>query len=275
MTNLYPRNSRRSFPPRRRGTGALFAATLIVVAVVLIDMFSGGVVRSAARLALAPFANFGRASVAAVSGGNLWSTRGGLLKENAELRIERDKLAAEGLGYRALQAQNESLSEMARLAETESSGGNQSGVTAAVISSFRASPYGTFIIGAGVQHGVREGSIVLAEGGFVIGVVSDVSNSSAVVRMVFAPGEKTDVVVGATGFSISGRGGGNASAEVPREAPVQEQSPVFAPGFENRPVGIIGKIESSTSSAYADVYVVFPQNLNTIRYVHVVPGVEI
>ena len=251
--------------------GSLFALSLAVIAIAAVDGISGGALRNAARPLLVPFADFGRASIAAVSSGDFLESRAALIEENAQLRAERDRLVAEGAAFAALRADIESLSRMANVVKSEATKGNEGGVSAPVISSFRSSPYGTFLVGVGRLHGVNVGSLVLGDGGFVVGVVSDVSDASSVVRMVFAPGQTIDVVSGATGFSIRGRGGGNASAEVSREAPLEENDPVFAPTLGNRPVGVIGEIASSSASAYAEVYVVFPQNLNSIRYVHVVP----
>lgn len=269
--NSYRRSKDISFTRTRGKTGAI-ALTAIVLCLGLADFLLGGAVRDAARTAVVPFANFGRASVAAVSSGDFFSSRAALLRENAELRLERDRLQAQGMAFEALRNDIEALQEMARLAALESEKGDSESVTAPVISSLRASPYGTFLIGAGLVHGVQNGSIVLGDSGFAIGSVSDVSNRNSVVRMFFSPGQTADVVSGSTGFSITGHGGGNASAEVPRESLLNEGDAVLAPTLGNRPVGIIGKIASSTSSAYADVYIVYPRNLNTVRYVHVVPG---
>ncbi len=274
--NLYRRNrgAIRFSTAESGGRKGVIIATAVILFVALVDTFSGGVVRDAARLVLAPAAHMMRTTSVALASGEFWSSRASLLKENGELRAERDRLRAREAGVLSLSLENAELAKMAHLAETESGGrSGDIGIAAPVVSSFRASPYGTFLIGAGLSHGVKEESIALTDGGFILGVVADVSDTTSLVRMVFAPGETTDVVVGPVGFSLTGRGGGNASSEVPREAELREGDPVIAPRFANRPVGIIGKIESATSSAYADIYVVFPLNLNSIRYVYIVPGI--
>lgn len=245
----------------------MFAALLILILAVGVDIFLDGAIRSAARNTLVPIVRIGSGAVAAVSGGDFWSSRQSLLKENETLRSELDKMRARAIGFDAMQQEHDALQRMLHLADDDTAG-----ITAPIISSFRASPYGTFLIGAGSEHGVAKGSIALSEGGFVMGVVEDVNRKNSLVRMVFAPGMKTDVVVGAIGFELTGKGGGNASAEVPIEAALTERSLVLAPVYESRPIGIIGKIESASSSAYADVHVVFPLNLNTVRYVYIVPG---
>lgn len=256
------------------GRRGVIIATAAILFVAVVDVFSGGVIRGAARSVLAPVAQVARTASAALSSGDLWSSRASLLKENGELRAERDRLRALEAGVLSLTAENAELATMAHLAESESGGRSGAvGITAPVVSSFRASPYGTFLIGAGSSHGVKSGSLAITDGGFVLGVVADVSDTTSLVRMVFAPGETTDSVVGSVSFSLVGRSGGNASAEVPREAELHEGDPVIAPRFANRPVGIIGKIVSASSSAYADIYVVFPLNLNSIRYVYIVPGI--
>ncbi|MDO8632845.1 MAG: hypothetical protein Q7R41_20370, partial [Phycisphaerales bacterium] len=125
-------------------------ATAVILVVAAVDVFSGGVIRDAARSLLAPVAHVARTAMPALSSGDLWSSRASLLKENGELRAERDRLRARESGVTSLSLQNEELAKMAHLADVESAGASGSvGITAPVVSSFRSSPYGTFLIGAG------------------------------------------------------------------------------------------------------------------------------
>ncbi|TSC85685.1 MAG: hypothetical protein G01um10148_1071 [Parcubacteria group bacterium Gr01-1014_8] len=270
MMNLYQRNKFKIRATTSNPRQGLLVATFLILVVIGADVFMDGAIRSRIRPMLVPVASFGRSAVAAVAGQDFWSSRQALLNENESLRERIEKMEAQNAGFEALRDDYEALQKMMAVTDEE----GEKGLIAPIASSFRASPYGTFIIGAGFTKGVREGDIVLSEGGFVLGAVSEVNAKSSLVRMVFAPGQKTEVVSGSTGFTISGRGGGNASAEVPREAALAEGAPVRASIYEGRPIGIIGNIESASSSAYAEIHVVFPINLNTVRYVYIVPGNE-
>lgn len=267
MMNLYRRNIRAAREPRR-GTRALLAITITFCAIAVMDLVLGGMFRNTARSMLAPVLSSSHAASAAVFQGDFWRSRSALLREVTSLKMDIQKLRGETAGYDALRQENESLREMAKLAE------ENEGLTAPVISSFRSSPYGTFLIGAGREDGVVQNGLVLTDGGFVLGVVSEAAQRSATVQAVFSPTASLEVVVGTVAFTLDGKGGGNARAEVPRESELREGDAVLAPLYANRPVGVIGRIESASSSAYSSIYVVFPMNLNSIRYVYVIPPLE-
>src|SRR5262249_54083449 len=147
--------------------------------------------------------------------------------------------------------------------------GDMPGVTARVLSSYRTTPYGTFLIDAGENDGVHMGAIVLTPGGYVLGKVSNVSRSDATVEAFFAPGSKMNLVDGNVAFAAEGQGGGNASAEVPREAKVAVGDAVIAPEYGGRTAGTIMHIESASSSATAILSIRIPVNLDSLRFVYV------
>lgn len=247
-----------------RTSRALVWLTTLVIVLAVVDFVFGGVLRTPVRSVLTPVA-----SVAASAGRNLWSvnffsSRRALLGEVANLKTEVERMKERDLLVTTLLAENASLRSLSVI-------GEKNGMTVPVRSSFSASPYGTFLIGAGESDGVMSGDVVLSESGFVLGVVSDVQSDSALVTFAFAPGSTLEAVSGETGFTLSGRGLGNARAEVPREVPLKERDTVFAPALGTSPIGIIGRIESASSSAYATVFVYLPTNLNTVRFVRVIP----
>ena len=196
---------------------------------------------------------------------DFWQSRAELQETIARLSDEVERAKASAAALEMLQSENEILRLLARLAA------NTNGVTVPVISSFSSSPYGTFMIGGGQSAGIAVGDLALAGDGYVLGEVTDDSLNSAVVSAVFAPGAVTDVMTSDAAFAVRGRGGGNARAEVPRELPLTVGAPLLAPRFASRPVGVIGRIESASSSAFSDVFVLFPYNITVIRFVFVTP----
>lgn len=254
MMNSYRRNN---------GVSKLTAATVLVVVFFAADLISGGRLHAGLRGVLAPVSLWGERAKSAVFSGSWLLSRQTLLKENAALQSEIETLKAHDAAYQALLAEHESLQRLANLARKER------GIAAPVMTSFSASPYGTFVIGAGSSAGVQRGAAVLSENGFVLGVVTDVASNSATVRLVLAPAASTDVTVGNVGFTLEGRGGGNGRARVPREAPVRAGDVVIAAMFADRAVGVIGSTQTASSSAYSDVYIRFPMNLNSVRFVYV------
>jgi len=242
-----------------------FIAIFLVAAFVFgIDRISGGAVRGYARQGGGAVWSAASAAVSTVSGSGLLNSKQSLIAENAELREAIVILDEQAMRFEALQEENAALRALLGLADEE-------GVTVPVLSSFSSSPYGTFRIGGGAAAGLEEGSIVLTPGGFVLGSVTFVSARTATVEAFFAADKEIEMLVNGIPFVSQGRGGGNARGEIPRDAIVEVNDVVSVPAFGGRPAGIIGRFESASSSAYTTLYIRTPANLDSLRYVHVLP----
>ncbi|MFZ2719573.1 MAG: rod shape-determining protein MreC [Minisyncoccia bacterium] len=241
-----------------------FIAILLVAAFVFgIDRVSGGLVRDYAQEGGGVIWSAAASAVSIVTENGGLATRRALEEENTELKdalAMRDEQAAR---FRAVALENESLREMANLASMED------GITVPVLSSFSSSPYGTFRIGGGAAAGLSEGNIVLTPGGFVLGSITSVSSRGATVEAFFAPEKEIEMQVAGVPFLAEGRGGGNARGEIARDASVRVGDVVTVPAFGGRPSGVIGMLESASSSAYTSIYIRIPRNLDSMRYVHV------
>lgn len=241
-------------------------AVLISVALFGFDTLTGGLVRSYARTMGTLSWSALAGAISTVDESGLLTTRRALVSENDALKDEIALREEHFVRFHELEAENEILRALARLAEIE-----EVGVSARVLSSFNVSPYGTFLIDAGKNDGVVVGSIVLTPGGFVFGSVSDVDSHTATVLSLFAPTREVEAHAGDVAFVVQGRGGGNAIAEVPRDAEVNVEDAVIIPEFGGRPAGIIGAIESASSSATQTFFIRFPANLDTLDFVYVIP----
>jgi rod shape-determining protein MreC len=243
---------------------AFVAISLVAAFVFGVDRISGGAVRGYARQGGGAVWAAASAATGAVSGSGALHTKRGLVTENAELREAIVTLDEQALRFEALQEENETLRALLGLADEE-------GVTVPILSSFDSSPYGTFRIGGGAAAGLEEGSIVLTPGGFVLGSITFVSPRTATVEAFFAADKEIEMLVNDVPFVSKGRGGGNARGEIPRDAIVAVNDVVSIPAFGGRPAGIIGKFESASSSAYTTLFIRTPANLDSLRYVHVLP----
>jgi hypothetical protein len=58
---------------------------------------------------------------------------------------------------------------------------------------------------------------------------------------------------------------------MPRGIEIQEGDVVTAPQLGGRPIGLVGHIDSDTSSAEQTVLVSLPVNLASLRYIYIVP----
>lgn len=274
--NLYRRNNAR--PPARLSAcstqaGSARAGKLLVVASALIivliaaDAVTGGSVRALTRTIGGSAHSLGKSAGDSIFSSGMFRTRRSLSVDNAALKERIAILEEQAAAFGALSSENASLRDLLNVPQTSLA---SSGITAPVISSFRASPYGTFHVGAGSADGVVEGSLVLSAENFVIGRVSEASARSAVVSAVFAPDSEIDAVVRGIGITLDGRGGGNARGRIPRQTTVAPGDIVTAPSFGGRAVGTVGSVEEDAGGSYTDVFIRLPVNLSSLRYVYIV-----
>lgn len=253
-----PRPSGKSFV-------GIFAVVLFIAAVFGVDYVTHGAIRTVVRQTSVAVYSAGDSAVAATAGSGFFSSRANLQSQidglNKKLALYQEKAA----GYEVLVQENAALKKLTHFATSTQ------GISAPIDSALGASPYGTFLIGAGANDGISKGDLVLSGEGFVIGDISDVSAHTALVDELFAPARKTIGIVNGASVTIVGRGGENAHADVPHGVPVTAGDAVFVPSLNERPVGIIGEVSSSSASAYSDAVISLPVNLNELTYVYVVP----
>lgn len=242
-------------------------ATVAVICILFIDALSQGGVRSLVRASGAQVWSLGSQGASAVSAGGFFASRKALVEENEELKGEVERLSRRLAELAALEAENSSLRTLVRVAE------DLEGVAAPITSSLRASPYGTFTIGAGRAQGIVAGDAVVAGEsgrGFVIGRVSEVSERSALVVRTFSPETLIESVVRDVPITVEGWGGGNARAEAPRALLLEAGDVVTAPSMRGLPIGVVASILSDAASAYQSVYIGLPFNLSGLSFVYVV-----
>lgn len=259
MGMVRPEFSHRSLHGAPRGRRRLLIATLLVLLIFVLDTLSGGIVRSATRVVASRIWR----GVSLSAAGEYIARQSALVKENARLRDELSRAQERALAYESVRRENDLLKTMLQLAQSSH------GLAAPVVSSYRASPYGTFLIGAGRNRGIARDDLVLSDAGFVVGRVADAQDSTSIVRSVFANGSNIDVVVAEAAATARGEGGGNARVSLPRSIDVQSGDAVVSPAYGGRAVGIVGKVEEVSTSAEKIVYISLPVNISTLRYVYV------
>ena len=253
--NLYRQN---------KGLKRLYLTTALVIVLYIIDVLSGGTVRTMVRNAGSVIWQLGTGLEKVVGRSGFISSRRALEAENASLSGQLASLQEKSAAYQVLQDENKVLRGMLHIASS------RSGVTAPVISSFRSSPYGTFLIGAGSSDSVVSGDVVLSAENFVIGRVEETSAHSALVRELFASGVSTDALLGKAGVTVEGHGGGNARATMDRDAIVAVGDPVISPIFGGRVIGVVGAVQEDASRAGKVVYIRLPVNLSVLQFVYLV-----
>ncbi len=253
-------NSYRRNESRRR----LAAVSALVIFLFAADVISGGKIRGEIRAGASLVSGWGGGAVHALVGSGVFSTRASLEAQNQSLVEEVSQLEEQAAAYTVVQNENQQLQSIVHLAQTSP------GVTAPVVSSLLASPYATFLIGAGSADGITINSLVETQDGFVVGTVSNVGSHTALVTELFAPGATTEGIVDGTAVSIQGDGGGNAHTQVPHGIIIAPGDAVVAPTLGEQAIGIVGNVASSSASASQEVFIRLPTNLLSLQFVYVI-----
>ena len=255
--NLYRQNTKQS---KRK----LYAATILAIVLFLGDLLSGGSVRSLVHGITSSVWSVGTTAGHAISQSGFFNSRASLATTNQSLQKQVAQYQQDAAAYTALQSENKSLRALVHLAATTP------GVTAPITSSTNASPYGTFLIGAGAAQGVKVGSLVVTSDTFVVGKVTSVENNQSTVTELFAPHSTVAAKIDTSDVVLEGWGGGNARTTVLHGVTVAVGDPVVVPSFGGRSVGVVGKVIEDPSSASVVVLVYLPVNLSSLDYVYVV-----
>ena len=203
-----------------------------------------------------------------------------LLAENERLRIELEELKASEGATSFIMAENEELKILLGRAPstTQSTSSISSSLSelpadgailAAVLKKPPAAPYDLIIIDAGHDRGISTSSMVYAAGRVLIGRVVDVTGETAKVKLFSSPGEKYDVLIGASRIPAVavGRGGGHYEAQVSRESGVKEGDYVASPGMNDGPFGTVTTIASDAAQPFQTVYFSSSVNIYELRWV--------
>ncbi len=249
-----------------RNVRRLFLVTVLVIAIFVADIMSGGVLRGFARGASTTVWITGSRFISAIADIGFFSSRRALMDENKVIQQELEKLKIESAEINVLREDVIALRALVHLGE------RYAGITVPV-SSVANSPYGTFVIAAGTEDGIAAGYLVLAgayDSSFVIGRVSESAKHHSLVTEIFAPRAHIEILIRGAPFTLEGRGGGNARIEVPASFEVETGDPVFAPGLGGLSVGSVGYIHEVRSEAYKNIFIRNIMPISSFRFVYVI-----
>lgn len=189
----------------------------------------------------------------------------------ADLKAENDRLREENSTLLArLSKVSKIEEENASLRETLNANNKREVVFAEVLSSPPVSFYDSLVIkNPGKQ--IKLGSEVLAYGEVVIGEISDVTQSNALVRLYSSPGNYFQGVFGNNdeSFEVVGMGGGFFKVKVPKSINVTIGENVYFKGT-TKLVGVIKRAEENPSDSFKEVFIQSPVNVFRLKSVAVV-----
>lgn len=184
-----------------------------------------------------------------------------------ENRILREALASSSIALldrNLLYKENVDLkSRMGRVADSNS-------LLASVLLHPPGAPYDTLIIDVGKGSGVTQGDLVSAGGLTLIGVVSDVYDTTARVVLFSAPGQVHEgMLAGSIPVSVEGSGAGSMRAEVPVGTAISVGDAIVFPGIMGGLTAYVSGVDSPEGSSFTIVYTALPVNIFSLRFVEV------
>lgn len=258
---------------RQRGQRSIVPKLLVVAFLVFLvgfgDRAFGGYLHSAARSVAAAAWSAADTAGTAITESGVLKSRSSLASENLALRdklADQEALAQEN---QLLKTENNLLRELAGMAGADARDG---GVAARVLSPANASPFSSFVLGAGANDGVQQGDVVVAPGSVLVGSVIDVNASQTLAQYVFAPGAEVSALIGAEKATVVlvGRGGGNALAEVPRGLSIVEGDMVMS-GDGRFVLGTVGAVRAGDTDPVQTILVrtvLAPSSITLVRILH-------
>lgn len=248
----------------------LIIGTLVAVVLLATNYFTHGVVSASARSLFASLYDIrlpGARIAASVQ--HVFTSKQSLIAEQEQLKARVQELEIYALNNIVLATENKELRELLGTATTTHTGG----VVSTVLSNGGVYPYGTIVV-TNPQGGLlQEGQLVFGAQNILLGIVQTVDTTTSLVRLISAPSEETEVLIGAddriTAATLHGIGNGNMTAEIVRDADIRVGDPVVYVAQETAVIGVVGAIEAKPADAFQLVRVRTPYNLSTIRFVHI------
>lgn len=198
----------------------------------------------------------------------LFTAQNDLVAQNKALQDELTLAKIRLSDFEGIKAENDQLKA---LGYKRASSTNPTGTLARVLATPALSPYDTLIIDSGASSGIVEGSQVRVWNNKLIGFVTQVFPSSAIVTLLSSPDQKIDVRIGTTTPGIAyGRGAGNFIISLPKDAPASVGDRVGMPLY-GETLGTVLSIESNDESSMKNVYLNFPFSVFTLDWVLISP----
>ncbi len=141
-------------------------------------------------------------------------------------------------------------------------------IPARVISRPHLSPYDTLVVDTDGRT-VSDGAKVFSSGNIFLGVVGEVFGKTAKVKLFSNAGVEThaEVAHSAVPLTLIGRGGGNFSALVPKDFPVQIGDMTVVPSYTTEIIAWVVSIEETEADSFKTLYLSYPVNIFEIPWV--------
>lgn len=189
-----------------------------------------------------------------------------LLKENNNLKNEKNELLAKFSNYDYLKTENE---ELKKLLDRE--GEQKDFIVSAILAKPNISLFDSLIIDIGKDTGIKVGDLVFAYKNIPIGKISHIyENSSKVVLFTNNKEETTGIIADKNIYvNLIGRGGGNFEIILPRDLILEKGSNIILPGINPYLLAKVETIISDPRDSSQRALLVSPVNIQELKFVEV------
>ncbi len=196
---------------------------------------------------------------------NFFSFKNSLIKQKQELEDEVAVLKLKEIDYDVLVKENQELKEQIGRQ------GDKNLVFARVLSRPPKSPYDTFVIDIGSNHGVVQSDRVYLSDNVVIGIVKTITPNTSLVELFSSGENKQEAILSRTGASyvLVGKGGANFQIEVPKDSDVLWGDIFLYPGINSSVIGSVYYIDENSQSSFKTIYIRIPGNVFQAKSVFV------
>ena len=204
----------------------------------------------------------------------------GLHSDNAALRRENERLTADNIRAQAIEQENEQLTALLQLRSTFT----YETAAAEVIARESSEARRTDTISKGTDDGIAKGDVVIAEGGALVGRVTEVGPTFATVTLI---SDRSSTVTGQTetslarGEVIGQLGGALIMQNIDSTEKVMPGEQVLTPGIEVAPgirspypkglvIGEVTDVRKDANSVVQTAYLLPTTDLDKVAYVLVI-----
>jgi len=143
-------------------------------------------------------------------------------------------------------------------------------ILAGVIEKPPRTPFDIILIDAGKRDGVENGMMIVSGKIFLGEIIEALDDVSKVELFSIGGGTLEGVILRTnTSVTITGRGGGNFEAEVPRSFNIEVGDTVSLSGLETLLIAEVLSVESDSTAAFKTVLLRSPITLTSLRFVEI------
>ncbi len=197
--------------------------------------------------------------------GGYFSFKSTLVNRNTALEEEISSLKLKEVDYDLIAKENQDLkNQLGRKTVSDR-------IASRILSKPPISPYDTLVIDTGSTEGVSLGDKVFSAENIIVGIVTNVTPHTSLVRLFSSGGEKQESILSRTGtsFVLVGNGGANLFVEVPKDTDVLWGDVFVYPGISASTIGTVYYIDTNSQSSFKTVYIRVPGNVFTTKWVFV------